>query len=400
MSEKVFFFDYAGDTRKVTCGQDEIETIQSIVLMVEALYSDVEICTEDVKLWMKDQTYQIRHKLDNPEEIYNGAIIEVTLNSKQKRKRKEEKPHVVSKRHRVTGPRFVVRIRGLPWKATQKQIRDFFEGIKLVRVLILNQTDGRPSGDALVEFQNEEDLEKGILKDKENIGERYIDVIKATGEEIDRARGIADPNQIMDTKNKVVRMKGLPWTATEQDVLDFFKIGDLQPAKVHIISDVATGRATGMAFAEFESEDQIVDALKLNKKEMGTRWIEIYRASMRDLQAALGLPSGEVGFVEGVSGIGEEAHGDACIRMRGLPWDTKDIDIVQFFKEVEVSPVRIHCKADGSEAIVEFKSADVSKAMTRHKSYIGHRYVDLSPAGWHEVAAIVGPSRLPPYRRF
>jgi len=397
MAEKVFFFDYAGDTRKVTCGADEIETIQSLVLMVEAMYSDVEICTEDVKLWIKDQTYQIRHKLENLEEIYNGAVIEVTLKSNQKRKLKEDKQHAVSKRHRVEGPRFVARIRGLPWRATQKQIRDFFQNINLVRVLILNASDGRASGDALVEFQTEEDLESGMLKDKQTIGERYIDVIKSTGKEIDRARGLADPNQIMDTKNKVIRMKGLPWTATEQDVLDFFKEGDLKPAKVHLITDVATGRASGMAFAEFESEDQVADALKLHKKEIGERWIEIYRAYMRDLQAALGLPSHDVGLAEGVSGTGDGGHGDACIRMRGLPWNTKDIDIVSFFKEVEVSPVKIHCKADGSEAIVEFRSADISKAMSRHKSYMGHRYVELYPVDWHEVAAIVGPA---PYRRF
>lgn len=399
MGEKVFFFDYAGDTRKVTCGENEIETIESLVLMVEALYSDVEICTEDVKLWMKDQTYQIRHKLENTKEIYSGAVLEVTLGSKQKRKRKEEKQHVVSKRHRVEGPRFVARIIGLPWKATQKQIRNFFEGINLVRVLILNKPDGRPSGNALVEFQSEEDLEKGILKDKQNLGERYLDVKKSTGEQMDRARGLSDPNEIMDTKNRVIRMKGLPYSATEQDILDFFKLGNLNPAKVHIISDVATGRKTGMAFAEFESEDQIADALKLHKKEIGERWIEVYRAYMGDLKEALGMPSSEVSLAVGVSGTGGE-RGDACIRMIGLPWDTKDIDIVRFFKEAEVTPVRIHCKADGSEAIVEFRSADVSQAMSRNKCYMGHRYVELSTVGWREVDAIIGGLRQASYRRF
>jgi len=396
MAEKVFFFDYEGDTRKVTRAEDEIESIEDLVQMVKELYTDVEISKEDVKLWTKDETYKIRHKVESPKQVYNGAVLEVTFGSNKKRKHKEVKPEVVSKRPRVTGPRFVLRMRGLPWRTTQKQIREFFEGIKLARVQILNTPDGRPSGDGLVEFENEEDMKQGMLKDKENIGERYIDVIKTTGEEMDRAMGIVDPNKIMNMKNKVVRMKGLPWSATEQDVLYFFMEGEVKPAKVHIITDVATGRATGMAFAEFEREEEMIAAIKLHKKEMGNRYIEIYRGYMSDLKAALGLPSDETCLIENLLEKGEGGYGDVCIRMRGLPWNTTDKEIVEFFKEVDISPVRIHLKADGSEGIVEFRSADVSKALTRHKAYIRERYVELYRVGWDEVASIVGlPGRVP-----
>jgi len=400
MVEKVFFFDFEGDTRKVT-PEDEIESVEDIAKMVKETYADVEIPSGDVKLWTKDQTYQIRHKVESPDQIYNGAVLEVTFVSNQKRKRKDAKQEAVSKKARITGPRFVLRLRGIPFKATQKQIREFFEGIKLARVQILNKPDGRPSGDGLVEFENETDMKQAMLKDKENMGERYIDVIKTTGEEMDRALGIVDPNKIMNMKNKVLRMKGLPYTATEQDVLNFLKQGNVQPAKVHIISDVATGRATGNAYAEFEHREEIMAALKLDRKVMGERYIELYEASMRDLKAALGLPSDEIGLTENFFDKGDGVYGDACIRMRGLPWNTTDLEIVDFFKEVDISPVRIHVKQDGSEAIVEFRSADVSKAMSRHKSYIRNRYVELYRVSWDEVTSITGrPGGVPPYRMF
>jgi len=400
MVEKVFFFDIEGDTRKVE-HEVEIESLEDITQMVKETYTDVEIPSGDVKLWTKDQTYQIRHKVESPEQIYNGAVLEVTFGSNQKRKLQDKKKEVVSKKARITGPRFVLRLRGIPFKATQKQIREFFDGIKLTRVQILTKPDGRPSGDGLVEFENEQDMKEAMLKDKENMGERYIDVIKTTGEEMDRALGIFDPEKIMNLKNKVLRMKGLPWSATEEDVLNFFKEGNVQPAKVHIISDVATGRATGNAYAEFESKAEITDALKLNRKVIGERYIELYEAYMRDLKAALGLPSDEIGSTGNLFDKGEGGHGDACIRMRGLPWNTTDLDIVEFFKEVDISPVRIHLKQDGSEAIVEFRSADVSKAMSRHKSYIRNRYVELYRVSWGEVSSITGiPGGVPPYRLY
>ena len=38
--------------------------------------------------------------------------------------------------------------------------------------------DGRSSGEAFVEFENEEELEKGLKMNKENMGKRYVEGIK------------------------------------------------------------------------------------------------------------------------------------------------------------------------------------------------------------------------------
>ena len=35
--------------------------------------------------------------------------------------------------------------------------------------------DGRPSGEAYIELESEEDLEKALTKDKHHMGKRYID---------------------------------------------------------------------------------------------------------------------------------------------------------------------------------------------------------------------------------
>jgi heterogeneous nuclear ribonucleoprotein F/H len=39
--------------------------------------------------------------------------------------------------------------------------------------VILNR-DGRPSGDAIAEFETEDDMEEAMKKDRENLGSRFI----------------------------------------------------------------------------------------------------------------------------------------------------------------------------------------------------------------------------------
>jgi len=388
MAENVFFFDYEGDTRKVTCGEGEIGSLQDLAQLLKIKYSDIEIDTDDVKFWTKDQEYKVRHRIESPEDIYRGAVLEVTFGPVQKRKREEDKQESSCKRSRVTGPRFVLRLRGLPWQTNLTELKEFFKGIELTEAKILYWPDGRATGEALAEFMNEEELEKGLLKNKENIGTRYIEVFKATGEEMDRALGVGGTEGIKDIKNKVLRMRGLPYSATEKDVLQFFEEGNLTPARVHILTDKGTGRASGVALVEFENEDEIVAALDLNRNEIGDRYIELFRGSMEELRGALGLESGG-GFNGGTGGQGGGGYGD-CVRMRGLPFNSSENDIINFFQEVNVGPVRIHRKSDGSEAFVEFRDGDITRAMKRHKGYMGHRYIELFRITHNEVADIVG----------
>jgi len=393
MSEFVFFFDHEGDTRKVTCGADEFQSVEDLIPLLQNKYEEVEFDTKEVKFWTKDQTYQVRHKVEALEDVYSGAILEVTSGKEQKRKRENDKEGAAKKRPRRTGPRFILRLRGLPWSASRRQIKEFFEGMDLLELHILCLPDGRATGEALVEFYNEEDMEKGLEKDKENIGSRYVEIFKTTAEEMDRALGYGDSNTIKDPDNKVLRMRGLPYTATEKDILQFFEEGSVVPAKIHIVADKSTGRSMGVALVEFETDEEILAALDLNRNEIGDRWIELFRSSMDELRGAIGQDKGSNRGGMGWQGEAGGRPGDNCIRMRGMPFNSSDRDISTFFEQAGAKPLRIHRKEDGSEAFVEFHEGDVSKAMTKQKSYMGHRYVELFRVSYDEVAQIVG---LPP----
>jgi len=401
---KLFFFTYNEDTRKVTVSENELTSLDDLLPLMKEKYSDLTISSTQPDYWTADQTYGVKHKITSVDDIYPGAVIEVKY---QGMKRQNETPFgsLGVKRPRKTGPRYVARLRGLPWGCTQDQIKEFFEGINLEECHIILNPDGRASGEGIVEVGSEEDLEKVLEKNKENIGSRYIEVRKSTASDIDWALqrvgatgvmalgggglGIENPN------NSVVRMRGLPFSATEDEIEEFLLKADVKAKRVHIIREAGVGRPSGIAFVEVSDDGDATKALTLDRENMGSRYIEMYKSSQGELKGSvqgfgLSAPMSMMGgLMPGMQG--GMGGGNNCIRMRGLPWKATEQDIIMFFREVDVTPVRIHRKAEGGEAYAEFADSQaLTKAMTRNKGFIGHRYIELFPVSYSEVAQTVG----------
>lgn len=73
----------------------------------------------------------------------------------------------------------IVKVRGLPWSTTIEEIIDFFKGCTIANgregVFIVMTKEGRPSGEAFVEMETEDDMEKALKRDREYVGTRYIE---------------------------------------------------------------------------------------------------------------------------------------------------------------------------------------------------------------------------------
>lgn len=74
-------------------------------------------------------------------------------------------------------------MRGLPFTATTADILQFFQGFSELSpecIQIHRNSDGRPSGEAVVNFQNHAEAERAIqVKNRHNIGTRYIELFMA-----------------------------------------------------------------------------------------------------------------------------------------------------------------------------------------------------------------------------
>lgn len=68
----------------------------------------------------------------------------------------------------------VLKLKGLPYSATEEQIREFFRDFSVTRVAFVYEPDGRPSGLAFAEFATKEDAIQALSKNGEYLGSRYV----------------------------------------------------------------------------------------------------------------------------------------------------------------------------------------------------------------------------------
>ncbi|CAG2059735.1 unnamed protein product [Timema podura] len=69
-----------------------------------------------------------------------------------------------------------IHMRGLPFRATEQDIADFFRPVIPINIKLLTDNTGRPSGEADVEFSTHEDTTKAMSKNKTNMQHRYIEL--------------------------------------------------------------------------------------------------------------------------------------------------------------------------------------------------------------------------------
>ena len=71
----------------------------------------------------------------------------------------------------------------------------------------------------------------------------------------------------------VLRMRGLPFSTVVDEVLEFFgQSASLKRENVHLMRR-SDGRASGDAYAVFDTEEAAVAALSFDKQKLGTRWL-------------------------------------------------------------------------------------------------------------------------------
>ncbi|GER55061.1 RNA-binding (RRM/RBD/RNP motifs) family protein [Striga asiatica] len=84
----------------------------------------------------------------------------------------------------------------------------------------------------------------------------------------------------------IIRMRGLPYSAGKDDIIDFFKNFTLSDESVHIVLNF-DGRPNGEAFVEFANVDDAKEALAKDRMTLGNRYVELFQSSLEELNEAL-----------------------------------------------------------------------------------------------------------------
>jgi len=333
----------------------------------------------------------------------------------------------------------LIKARGLPWSASASEVCEFFDQCQIVGgdegVRFVQTYDGRPSGTCYVEVESQEDVDAALAKDKEKMGKRYIEVFQASEREME-----ADCDKVKQggmaggaDEDGVVKLRGLPFSATKADVVEFFSGLDIEENGILMLNDFQ-GRPKGECFVQFTTTQVSSKALERNKANMGHRYIEVFPSSMDEArmaqtQMAFGGPRGgsrpggpirggmsmrpspydRMGYGAvmsagrggygggpmrggyggyggyggmGMGGRGRGGDNGTVIKMRGLPFRVTEQEIAEWFSSV-ADPIDIYIKynAEGrpsGDAEVTFNSeSDAKRAMQKDKQNMQHRYIEL-----------------------
>lgn len=181
----------------------------------------------------------------------------------------------------------------------------------------------------------------------------------------------------MATEHHIVRVRGLPFTCTENELIEFF--GKCSITTVHFTKN-REGRPSGDAYVELSTLRDVKEAMKYNKATMGRRYLEVFEARYSEMEWMLQKNVNQDGSQQ-FSNF--DPTTDDIVRMRGLPFEAGPPEICRFFEGLEVSENGILIckdfnKRPSGEAYVQFSSGvEAEKAIEKNNANMGHRYIEV-----------------------
>ncbi|CAF1600804.1 unnamed protein product, partial [Adineta ricciae] len=291
----------------------------------------------------------------------------------------------------------VVRARGLPWQCTDQDVAKFFRGLNIEKggVALCLSTQGRRNGEALVRFSTVEHRELALRRHKHHIGQRYIEVYKASGRDFLNVAGGSNSEAqafLQRDGQVIIRMRGLPFDATAKDVIEFFTRGDIPTYVVDgeegvLFVHYPDGRSTGDAFVMVKTENEASQALLKHKETMGARYIELFRSTTAEVQQVFRRSQDPKNFQTSLKDIPYAplpilppemltgGNKKDCIRVRNLPIECGIEQILEFLgihaQHIIAQGVHMVYNAHGQpsgEAFIQMDSESASFNAAAHKN--------------------------------
>lgn len=123
-------------------------------------------------------------------------------------------------------------MRGLPFKATDQEIIQFYSGYDILPASLKYKLDdqGRKSGQACILFSSKSESLRALAeRHKQTLGNRWIELVEIDRHEYDTFNMIRDNYNIRcgdsvteENVSRCVKLRGLPFSATKQEVIEFF----------------------------------------------------------------------------------------------------------------------------------------------------------------------------------
>ncbi|XP_010778601.1 heterogeneous nuclear ribonucleoprotein F-like [Notothenia coriiceps] len=166
-------------------------------------------------------------------------------------------------------------------------------------ITFIQNRRGKNSGEAFVQFSSKEAAEEALQKDRELIGQRYIEVFPSSTEQIysswvGKSSSVSPQTGTQFTNRRKasdswdrqgspqghhIHMRGLPYQVTAEDVVKFFS--PLVVSKITIACS-PEGRPNGEAEVYFSTHQDALSAMSRDRDYIGQRYVELFLNSSED----------------------------------------------------------------------------------------------------------------------
>ena len=261
--------------------------------------------------------------------------------------------------YRYIDDNLVVKVRGLPWEATEEDVYKFFYGLDVADggIALCLRRGGAKNGYALINFEKKQHQQLAIARNNQYVGIRYIEVFPASGKEfleiacVDKHFKAKVFLQRGEGTYHIIRMVGLPYNATGEQIKAFF--ADSEPSVTMLSGDnndilfvkYGDGCPTGDAFVMFPNKEMLKLAMSKNKQNIGGRYIslhistpaevlQILRSRQKEIKGfAVNIPhlqSNKLKTSRRITQLNQSSGKKNCVVLQGLPYDTVVNDVLRF----------------------------------------------------------------------
>ncbi|XP_075682081.1 RNA-binding protein 12B-like [Rhinoderma darwinii] len=266
---------------------------------------------------------------------------------------------------------------GLPYSATEEDIRRFFKGLDVIDIIFLLRPNGLKNGNGLVKFGSAKDADAALNFNNEYIGNRFINLKLTTEDQWVNAGGEVGVAYSKQSRRRTrsrspqnqqfyVHLKNLSYAVEKQHIKHFLGIPDMADSQIKFLFDDHKVR-TREGFVMLTSEWQYEKCLGLHKNNLMGRQVfvlPIPRKAMLELIESYemqALQKQESTFNDYPRQ--EPSSLKRCIYLRNFPFDVSKAEVRKFFTGFPVHEDDIFLLFDNKgvglgEALVRFPSEE------------------------------------------
>ena len=198
-----------------------------------------------------------------------------------------------------------VLLKGIPFEAKINDIVMFFKSVAIDKdnIHIIRSMDGSATGLAFVRLDDEEELKRALLMDRNHMGSRYIEVRASDESELYylmlRARAGMTRNELyrisghgaqkqhpiysgLDTKFAYIA--GVPQGSQYKEIRNFFAGRLIGRGKIWLLREGNSGQFRGDGYIEFANPDECLLGLKNSGKMMHNSVIRVEPCEMEEAE--------------------------------------------------------------------------------------------------------------------